>query len=415
MEKKALITMLLLICFFLTGCSSEEAEAVDKLILSIGTVSLEKADTVRLVRESYEALSDRDKSKVENEALLQDAENALALEVADRIDDIGAITLNSKEAIKAAQDALGMLPENARQYMPEEKLIALNEAEDEFSSLLIQTARDMIAELGTVDVYTLEDGFPQKVWEARKFYNELPEKERTGIEDLADELKKVEDELDNLAQERMIRLTQWENNYEKAVEFAESYFDGRVNLQDASMELLETCSASVVKLAERQIQTGKLESAVGHLEKCVESYPDTVLKEANDLYDNLLSDLEENRPESGVISDSDETWNCSLTVVNTGEQDVLLKLWNEYFQESILIYIRAGEEKKLNVNTNEYYARFATGSHWYGDKELFGSQTGYYSAGDHILRPSAEVPATLILKPPVEGDYNPDRIDASAF
>lgn len=422
MEKKKAITILLvLFCFLLTGCSSEEAESVDSAIMSmsIGTVSLEEADTVRKVRESYDALSEKDKSKVENEALLQAAEKTLAGEVIEKIDNIERVDLNSGGTIKEAQNALDMLPENARQFVPDEKLDMLNKAAKEYSDLLVQSAREMFEEIGDVGQYRLDDGFPQKVWDVRRFYNELPEKERVTLDDLAEDLKEAEDEMDRLALKRMQELTQWDSNYEKAVDFAESYFDGRVNLQDASMELLEICSDSVVKLSDKQIQDGKLEAALRHLEKCVESYPDPVLKEANELYDNILADLEKRRPESGLLGEADESWNCKVTIMNDSEQDILLKLLNEYFQESILIYVRAGEKAAENLENNEYYARFATGSHWYSEEELFGTQTEYFSAKDsakdYIVKLSAEIPTTIKLKPPVEGENNPDRIDASDF
>ena len=96
--------------------SGYAADGVEKLIDAIGTVTLDSEEAIKAARGAYDALTDAQKELVGNYQTLLDAEAKLAdLQAADAveklIDAIGTVTLDSEEAIKAARDAYDALTE----------------------------------------------------------------------------------------------------------------------------------------------------------------------------------------------------------------------------------------------------------------------------------------------------------------
>ena len=98
------------------------ADAVEKLIDAIGTVTLDSEATIKAARGAYDALTEAQKAQVGNYQTLLDAEAKLAdLQAADAveklIDAIGTVTLDSEEAIKAARDAYDALTEEQKELV----------------------------------------------------------------------------------------------------------------------------------------------------------------------------------------------------------------------------------------------------------------------------------------------------------
>ena len=94
----------------------QAADAVEKLIDAIGTVTLDSEETIKAARGAYDALTEAQKAQVGNYQTLLDAEAKLAdLQAADAveklIDAIGTVTLDSEETIKAARGAYDALTE----------------------------------------------------------------------------------------------------------------------------------------------------------------------------------------------------------------------------------------------------------------------------------------------------------------
>ena len=97
-------------------------DAVEKLIDAIGTVTLDSEETIKAARDGYDALTDAQKEQVGNYQTLLDAEAKLAdLQAADAveklIDAIGTVTLDSEEAIKAARDAYDALTDAQKELV----------------------------------------------------------------------------------------------------------------------------------------------------------------------------------------------------------------------------------------------------------------------------------------------------------
>ena len=99
--------------------SGYAADAVEKLIDAIGTVTLNSEEAIKAARDAYDALTEEQKAQVGNYQTLLDAEAKLAdLKAADAveklIDAIGTVTLDSEEAIKAARGAYDALTEEQK-------------------------------------------------------------------------------------------------------------------------------------------------------------------------------------------------------------------------------------------------------------------------------------------------------------
>ena len=99
--------------------SGYAAHEVEKLIDAIGTVTLDSEEAIKAARGAYDALTEEQKAQVGNYQTLLDAEAKLAdLKAADAveklIDAIGTVTLDSEEAIKAARGAYDALTEEQK-------------------------------------------------------------------------------------------------------------------------------------------------------------------------------------------------------------------------------------------------------------------------------------------------------------
>ncbi len=100
----------------------QAADAVEKLIDAIGTVTLDSEEAIKAARGAYDALTDAQKELVGNYQTLLDAEAKLAdLQAVDAveklIDAIGTVTLDSEETIKAARDAYDALTEEQKELV----------------------------------------------------------------------------------------------------------------------------------------------------------------------------------------------------------------------------------------------------------------------------------------------------------
>ena len=134
--------------------SGYAADAVEKLIDAIGTVTLDSEETIKAARDAYDALTDAQKELVGNYQTLLDAEAKLAdLKAADAveklIDAIGTVTLDSEEAIKAARDAYDALTEEQKAQVGNYQ--TLLDAEAKLADLkAVDAVEKLIDAIGTV-------------------------------------------------------------------------------------------------------------------------------------------------------------------------------------------------------------------------------------------------------------------------
>ena len=124
------------------------ANEVEAKINAIGTVTSDRKDTIEAARKAYDALTDAQKSLVDNYDVLVEAEKTLAainadMEAADaaeeKIDAIGAVTIHSANKIKVARTAYDALSDAQKQYV--ENYNALTDAESKIAALYIEAAK----------------------------------------------------------------------------------------------------------------------------------------------------------------------------------------------------------------------------------------------------------------------------------
>lgn len=110
MKRTILLLLAAALCFGLCGCKSEETIQAETLIDAIGDVSLDSAEAILAAEEAYAGLSERNQEKVENAALLSAARKSYNIIYAEtQIDAIGEVTLDSADSLIAAEAALAAL------------------------------------------------------------------------------------------------------------------------------------------------------------------------------------------------------------------------------------------------------------------------------------------------------------------
>ncbi len=114
--KKLIIAILLLsLCMSLTACKSEDVKAVEQQISEIGTVTLQSENAIVAAENAFNALSEEDRQKVENAGTLTEARSAyekcLVSEVETIIEAIGVVNIDSYSRIVAAWTVYEELPD----------------------------------------------------------------------------------------------------------------------------------------------------------------------------------------------------------------------------------------------------------------------------------------------------------------
>ncbi len=112
MKRTVAIVISMILAVSLAGCKSEEAKNADAMIDAIGEVTLESEEAITAAEEAVDELSAEDKEDVNVDKLTEarEAYEQLVLEdkakkVEEAIDAIGEVTLESGPAIESAQEA----------------------------------------------------------------------------------------------------------------------------------------------------------------------------------------------------------------------------------------------------------------------------------------------------------------------
>ncbi len=119
MKRVVGLILALLLCFSLCACKSKEAEKADELILAIGTVTLDSEDAITAAQVYVSTLDESQKQQVENLAVLEAAQSELA-------------ALKAEAAALKAEAEYQNIYESALAY--EEKLM-FSEAYSEYEKL----------------------------------------------------------------------------------------------------------------------------------------------------------------------------------------------------------------------------------------------------------------------------------------
>lgn len=152
MKKRIAVFLAALMLLSLCGCKSKAAKETDELILKIGEVTASSTDEVERAQGAYDALSDKEKTQVENYALLEQAQKELAeAKRARAISEFEKFAKNTPYKAKEGGSLFEVDTELVEKYI--EKAADLREmgvTDEECPALLYA---DMVAEIGEYAKY----------------------------------------------------------------------------------------------------------------------------------------------------------------------------------------------------------------------------------------------------------------------
>lgn len=122
MKRVFALALALAMCLCLWGCQSKQSAEADKLIGAIGAVSLDSGDAIAAAQAAYDALTDEDRAQLKNTAIFEQAkadyqslvDQAAAETVMAQIAALGTITTDSAQVVADAQAAYDALSGDAK-------------------------------------------------------------------------------------------------------------------------------------------------------------------------------------------------------------------------------------------------------------------------------------------------------------
>ncbi len=257
MKKVIALLLAMLMTLSLAGCGqSAESKAADALISAIGDVSLGSKTAIEAAEEAVAALTDEDRKTLKNGQLLTDAREKLegliaedeAESIMSAIDDIRDVTLDSGERL----DAVRRLYESAAANV--KKLVTnsdkLEEAEEKLIELRAGVVEKLIAAIGEVSP---ESG--EAIAAARKAYDELTDEVKAAVKN-SELLRTAEDkyaELRAAAASALIdAIGEITADSEPAIEAAKAAFK---DLSDKEKALVE--NAAVLDTADELLDAAR--------------------------------------------------------------------------------------------------------------------------------------------------------------
>ncbi|MBQ3049380.1 MAG: hypothetical protein IJC94_05440 [Oscillospiraceae bacterium] len=197
MKKIILILLVLVMTFSLCACGkSEAAKNCETLISAIGEVTLDSESVIVAAEKAYAALTPEEKEQIADSAETltssRTAYDELVIEshtseVVDLIDAVGEVTLDSEEAIIAAEKAYSLLTADEKSRIEEsgDRLAEMREAYDaavqkaiqeEKEARMKENANKVITAIDAIGDVTLDSKFA--VTSAREQYNALTAEEK---------------------------------------------------------------------------------------------------------------------------------------------------------------------------------------------------------------------------------------------
>lgn len=219
-----------------------KANQVEKLIDQIGTVTLNSADKIKAARSAYDKLSTDQKKLVENYKKLTAAEDTLSnlqvQNVITLINQIGKVSLNSIGRIQAAQSALDGLSAAQKAKVTNSRVLA--EAWASYNRLRAEAVEKLIDDIPASITAESKDAIEA----ARKAYDALSNTQKSLVDkEHLDKLKKAEASLASLTatdedKEKAQKVIQQIQNLgtttlnsEKDIEAARKAYDALTDLQ----------------------------------------------------------------------------------------------------------------------------------------------------------------------------------------
>ena len=257
MKKVIALLLAMLMTLSLAGCGqSAESKAADALISAIGDVSLDSKTAIEAAEEAVAALTDEDRKTLKNGQLLTDAREKLegliaedeAENIMSAIDDIRDVTLDSGERLDAVRRLYESAAANVKKLVTNsDKLV---EAEEKLVELRAGVVEKLISAIGEVSP---ESG--EAIAAARKAYDELTDEVKAAVKN-SEQLKTAEDkyaELRAAAASALIdAIGEISADSEPAIEAAKAAFK---DLSDKEKALVE--NAAVLDTADELLDAAR--------------------------------------------------------------------------------------------------------------------------------------------------------------
>lgn len=348
-------------------------------INGLGTISLDSGDAIENAENLYAELDADQQAKVENiDTLLASRAEYDALVTDDAIGKIGTVTLNSLKAIEQAEGLYDALSRDARNLVKNYK--TLSSARKEYTRLenAVKKASDAIDAIGTVTLNS-----EKAIKDARSAY---------------DALKK--DNLEGQLASKLSILTDAEKEYDHLF-YQDIYDTGLSNFESGNFQdaidcfdkiILNYSDPTLLKNSKDAKANSQIELArAAYVKK--DYYTATVtLRQVDSAYHSLATyqeqseqlqkALQKNRPSNSASIAGKLAWGQCYFKITAADKDVCIKFENKNDPTKFkLVYIRAGQSIKLNVEDGTYAIKWATGDYWYGKDHMFGPDTVYKYEG----------------------------------
>lgn len=184
-KSKILVFLVLMLSFLLTGCGkTEEAQAVDDLILSIGEVKDSSEKAISEAEEAYNALTEGEQKSLENyEALVESRQKFDSLKanaVEEAIDKIGTVDEKSKQVITKARMEYDTL--SVEQQALVKNFNILTNAEQMYDSIMMGKVAEVEALIDGIGEIVFSDECEQALKAAENAYRALEVSYRSKVQ-----------------------------------------------------------------------------------------------------------------------------------------------------------------------------------------------------------------------------------------
>ena len=203
--KKISFLMVVAICsvLFLTSCKSEEARNVEQQISSIGDVTEGSYAIIQEARQSYDALSNKDKKSITNYSTLETAELTYNTIFSEKVDEliasIGAINDESGAAIDLARSEYDKLSKDQKALV--KNFGDLINAEKEYENYIINRSVETLIALTDIGPSDID-----KIELAESIYHKLTDEQKLQVINKVGDIDKIIESAKYQRVEKLIEL-----------------------------------------------------------------------------------------------------------------------------------------------------------------------------------------------------------------
>ena len=347
--------------------SGEKIADAEALVAMLNDAQKENIPNLTELEEAKERLA-------ELESMVEDTQTAIG--------QIGDVTPDSGSAISKARACYDALKAEGLENAVKDSYSILTDAESTLANQmeLLDTFQSRVDAIGEV---TLES--KDAIDDARYVWRTIQRKGLEAyVADKAEEFCELEAEYGLLHAENLFGQA-LEAAEEGFVSCALDYFDELCDTYpDAAQIARESELVEIlVAYAQAAFDQGLYEETEVTISSLRSNFPDSnALYSALD--EELAAVLEAIRPANGeLLFNNIGSSYCKFQVSADSKQDSLVKLESaDNDSLYMLLYVRAGETASVSVGTGNYIVKYTTGENWYGEDAMFGTNASFSKADD---------------------------------